>query len=87
MNSYIQLICLVFSFLFGIGIFYLNKFNNIICIGKNILIKFIINILFINIMALFYIMVLEKLNKGIVHIYFILFILSGYVLISVKKRK
>ncbi len=87
MTSYVQLICLIVSFLYGILIFYTNKLNNRLMFKKNIFIQVIGNILYINNMALLYICFLYKINNGILHIYFVLFIIVGYLVMSVKKRK
>lgn len=87
MNSYIQLICLVVSFLYGILLYYCNNINYRLFKDKNILLRSIGGILYINNMALLYIGFLYNINFGIMHIYFILFIVLGYVFVSVKKRK
>lgn len=87
MNSYIQLICLVVSFIYGIILYYSNMINCNLFRDKNILIKSIGSILYINNMALLYIVFLYYMNSGIMHIYFILFMVLGYIFISVKKRK
>ena len=87
MSSYIQLICLIFSFLYGIVVNYLNKFNLLIIKNKNCFIKLIIISLYIFNITLFYTIILYKLNYGVLHHYFVLFILLGYIFVNVKKRK
>ena len=87
MNSYVQLISLLSSFLYGIILYYLNKLNNNIIKKKNLLIKLIISLLYLFNVSLLYVCFLYKLNNGVLHIYNILFMLTGYVLISVKERK
>lgn len=87
MNSYIQVICLVVSFLYGIFLYFSNHFNYNILKDKNIVVKIFGNILYILNATLLYILFLYKMNYGILHIYFIFFIVLGYVLMSVKKRK
>lgn len=87
MNSYVQVICLVVSFLYGIILYYLNTFNYRILRNKNIVVKVCGSILYILNATLLYILFLYKINYGMLHIYFILFMIFGYVLISVKKRK
>lgn len=84
MNSKVQLICIIYSLIYG---FYLYKFIlwNLKIINKfNILFKIIINILFINGFVLLYVLFLYKINGGILHYYFILSIIGG-VLISIFK--
>jgi len=87
MNSYVQLICLIFSFVYGIFLFYFNQFNYRIFQNKNIILKVIGSVLYINNVTLLYIYFLYKINYGILHIYFILLIVLGYFYSSVKKRK
>ena len=87
MNSYVQLICLVFSFLYGIIINYFNKINLRIVKDKNIFIKVLIICLYIFNISLLYMVFLYRLNYGMLHYYFILFIILGYFSVDVKKRK
>lgn len=87
MNSYVQCICLIVSFLFGILLYYGNMFNTIIIRNKNILIKLILSVFYIFNMSMLYVLFLYKINSGILHIYFVLLIIIGYVFMCVKKRK
>lgn len=87
MNSYIQFICLVGSFLYGMLLNILNLFNIKLIKDKPLLIKIIISILYILNVTLLYILFLYKLNYGVLHIYFILLIIMGYIFGTVKKRK
>ena len=86
MSSYVQLFCLIFSFLYGMFIYVFNKLNLSIIRNKNILVKLLISILYVFNASLLYVVILYIFNNGIIHIYFILFILLGYG-ICVKKRK
>lgn len=87
MNSYVQCICLIVSFIFGILLYYGNKFNIRIIRNKNILIKLILSVFYIFNMSMLYVLFLYKINSGILHIYFVLLIIIGYVFMCVKKRK
>ena len=87
MNSYIQLICLVFSFLYGCFIYYSNNLNIKIIKNKNILIKLILSIIYVFNISMLYVLFLYKINYGVLHIYFVLLIILGYVMVCVKKRK
>jgi len=87
MDSYTQLGCLVVSFLYGIMLFWLNNLNYKILCDKNKFVNIIGSILYIINVSLIYISFLYKFNNGILHIYFVLFIILGYIFISVKKRK
>ena len=87
MNSYIQLVSLLSSFIYGLFLYYLNCFNYNLILKKNILLKIVISVLYIFNMSLSFVCFLYWLNGGILHIYNILFIILGYVFISVKNRK
>lgn len=87
MNSYVQFVCLVVSFLYGILLYYLNKFNYTFLRKKGILVKVVGSGLYLLNVILLYILFLYKINSGMLHIYFILFMILGYAFISVKKRK
>lgn len=87
MNSYVQFVCLVVSFLYGVLLYYLNKFNYTFLRKKGILVKVVGSGLYLLNVILLYILFLYKINSGMLHIYFILFMILGYAFISVKKRK
>ena len=87
MNSFLQLICLVFSFLYGLFLYFILDINNRICFKFNIFFIFIINVLIINNLSLLYIFILYKLNKGVFNNYFLIFTVIGFGLKYVNKRK
>ena len=87
MNSYVQLFILVGSFLFGVILYYLNRFNERVIKRKNIIFKLIISILYIFNMALLYVLLLYQLNSGVLHIYNVLFMVFGYIFVIVKDCK
>jgi len=87
MDSFIQFTSLFSSFLYGICLFYLYRFNIKIIKNMNIILKIIISIIFIFNVSLAYVCFLYWLNRGILHIYNLLFILVGYFLVNVKQRK
>lgn len=87
MNSYVQFICLIVSFVYGIFLYYGNKINVRIISNKNVLLKIFISVLYVFNISLLYVGFLYKINGGILHIYFVLLIIIGYVLTCVKKRK
>ncbi len=87
MNSYIQLLCLAVSFLYGIFLYFANQFNVKVISNKNILLKIFISLLYVFNISLLYVCFLYKINGGILHVYFVLLIILGFVLTCVKKRK
>ena len=87
MDSYIQLISLIGSFIYGILLYYCNRFNYNIIVKKSIIGKLLISILYLFNVSLLYVCFLYKLNSGFLHVYNILFIVIGYIIFSVKRRK
>lgn len=87
MNSYVQLISLVSSSVYGVCLYYFNKLNYKLIKDKNIISKIVISILYLFNVSLVYVCFLYKLNGGVLHVYNILFMLISYILLSVKKRK
>lgn len=87
MNSYLQLVCLLFSFFYGIFINSIIIFNRNIIDKIRVYFKIIITMLFIDNVSLLYIIIMYKLNNGVIHFYFYIMIVLGYVVACVKKRK
>lgn len=76
----VQIKSLVCSFLFGIFFFLMVRGSFKLLFHKNIYLKLFFNILFIVFNTLIYFSVLLLINEGVVHIYFLLSILGGYLL-------
>lgn len=81
MSASIQVISFIYSFVFGIVFCFVSylcrKFSNVI-------IK-VLSCLFIMIlMSILYMYFLYKINYGVLHEYFILMVLFGYVICRVK---
>ena len=87
MSSYVQLVSLISSFIYGIILYYFNFLNFKFIKNKNIIVVIIVSLLYLFDISLLYVLFLYKLNGGVLHIYNILFIIIAYVLMSVKKRK
>lgn len=78
MNYKIQLISLLFSFIFGV-FFYLSSLLNYKLIKKHhIIVKYLITFVYIIDIALLYVLFMYKINYGIIHIYFIVLLFLGY---------
>ena len=87
MSSYVQLLCLLISFIYGFILYKLNYFNYKILKNKFIIFRIILYLLYILDLSILYIVILYKINKGILHIYFVIMIILGFIISSVKKRK
>ena len=79
MNVSIQILCLLISFIYGMFIY----------ISYNSIKKYniFINLLYVYIIVITYIIIIYKINKGIFHIYFYLLIILGYLFMSRYVKK
>lgn len=79
MNLKIQLLSLIFSFVYGIFFSLLLKFNNKILFFSNYFIKIVSNFLFMLDVALCYFLIIKYINNGILHIYFLILFFGGWL--------
>jgi hypothetical protein len=78
MDYKIQLLSFLFSFIFGI-FFYITSFLNYKMINKyNVILRYLITIAFIIDISLLYILMMYKINYGVIHIYFVMVLFIGY---------
>ncbi len=81
-----QLLSIMFSFGYGIICSYLYNINYNFIYKTSILYKIVINLLFCINLGLVYFLLLKVINNGIVHIYFILSFLLGFILFVNKYK-
>lgn len=87
MNSYVQVISLVVSFIYGILFYTFTKFNYFIIENRGVLFKFIVTLVFIIDVVVLYIYLMYKLNNGYFHIYFIIMLVVGYGIMVKSQSK
>ncbi len=90
MNYKIQLISFVFSFLFGLFFYFTSLLNYKLIKKHSAVLKYIITTIYIIDISLIYILLMYKINYGVIHIYFILLLFCGFLvgwLYSKKLRK
>ncbi len=80
MNSFIQFFSFLVSFLYGMIFYLLTKFNYYILSNKKGLVKFIVTLVFIIDIVILYIYIMYKINNGYFHIYFVIMVILGFVL-------
>lgn len=78
MDINVQIKCFIFSFIYGIIFNIFEKINFEIIKNNNSYIKYLDNCLFMLNFVLIFLIVDIKLNFGIIHPYFIIFIILGY---------
>ena len=79
MNYKLQLLSLIFSFFFGNLFSVLVRVNQKIIVNKNKILQIILTFIFILDIVLLYLICIYKINKGVVHCYFVLMIVAGYM--------
>ncbi len=82
MNSYTQLYIITLSFLFGMFFYIFAKYNLWIIKKLKPILKYIVTFIFIIDVVIIYIYIIYKINKGIFHIYFLLSIFLGFILMN-----
>lgn len=75
----IQIYSLLFSLVFGIFFFIMLEINSRFIYDCNIIVKLVFTFLFVLFITFLYFICLLKINNGIVHIYFLLMVLVGYL--------
>lgn len=83
----IQIYSLLFSFLFGMLFYILLEINYKFLYSDKLLLKVLYTFIFVIFNTLLYFICLKKINNGIIHIYFLLLILLGYLLSKVLLKK
>ena len=82
MNSYIQVLSFIISFIYGIIFYLLTRFNNYILENKHKVLRFIITLVFIVDVVILYVYLMYKVNNGYFHIYFIIVVIIGFVIMN-----
>lgn len=80
MNIKLQIITLIYSFLYGIFFSFFLSLNYKFIYGDKKILKIIVSFFCIIISVLLYFIILQKINNGIFHIYEILVIILGFII-------
>lgn len=75
-----QIYTLLFSFVFGIFFGFLVKINYFFLNNSNRIIKVLFTFAFVTLFTLIYFIILQKLNSGIIHIYYFIMLILGFCL-------
>ncbi len=79
MNSYVQVLSFVVSFIYGLVFYLLSYVNKIMINNKNNVIKLLITLVFVIDMVILYIYIMYKINYGMIHPYFVAVVFIGYI--------
>lgn len=83
----IQIVSITFSFIYGMLFYFLVSINYKLLYTGTKIFKIISNLLFVMSNSLIYFLILLKINSGILHIYFILSLFTGYFLSKIVYQK
>lgn len=78
MNLYLQLLSLLFSFVYGVLFSVFVKLNYNLLFFSNKYIKIFSNFLFMLDVSFGYFLILKYINSGILHVYFLLLFIFGW---------
>ena len=79
MNSYIQVISFLISFVYGVIFYLFTRFNKFMLSNKNNVIKLLVTLVFVIDMVILYIYIMYRVNFGMIHPYFVAAVLIGYI--------
>ena len=82
----VQIPSLLISFIYGIVIYYVISFFYCFICCKKVVLRFALSFLLILLLGLIYFLILLRVNNGIIHIYFYLFLLGGYIMVFVLRN-
>lgn len=82
----VQIPSLLISFIYGIVIYYVISFFYCFICCKKFVLRFALSFLLILLLGLIYFLILLRVNNGIIHIYFYLFLLGGYIIVFVLRN-
>lgn len=88
MDLKLQIISLIYSFLFGIFFSICTNINYKFLFSKNMFFKIVFTIIYIVDFSLLYFIILKKINNGVIHSYFLILVTLGYLtsFISLKSK-
>ena len=87
MNSNIQIISFVVSFIYGLIFYFVTKINFYLIKDLKLYLKHILTFIYTLDMAIIYIIILYHLNKGYFHIYFIMVVFLGFIMGYIIDKK
>ena len=79
-NLKMQIVSLIFSFLYGVGLFIVFRYSYKYYFSKKKIKNILRVLLFCLSFSLLYFYILLKINNGVLHFYFLLLIIFGFLL-------
>ena len=80
MDLKVQIFSFIFSFIYGLFLFYMFKLFHRSLFMKKKLLRFMYNLFFCIILSSLYFLIIYNINGGVIHLYFFLLISFGFLL-------
>lgn len=87
MSLEVQLQSLIYSFVFGVFFSYTVNLNYRCLFSSRRFVKLIINLLFVLVHVLLYFILLKLINSGVLHIYFFMVLVIGFLFGNYYSKK
>ena len=87
MDIKLQIISIIFSFVFGVFFSILTNVNYRFLFSKSIVLKIIFTIIFVIDSGLLYFFLIKLINNAVVNLYFLLFVILGFLFGFIKLSK
>jgi hypothetical protein len=87
MDIKIQLLSFLFSFLFGIFFYFTSFINYKMIKNYSVIFRYLISLFYALDIALLYILMMYKINYGVIHIYFVMILFVGYYMGMIYCKK
>ena len=78
MNLKIQIFSLFFSFIYGVFFSFFTNFNYKYIFHTRKIFRIVFTIIFVVSMSFLYFIIINVINNGVIHLYFLLLILFGF---------
>lgn len=86
MDEVTQLLSFFISFLFGFGFHILTRWHFKVTDTYKTILRYITTILFVFNIVLFYVYIMYLINDGVIHIYFLLFVILGFFVFGILQK-
>lgn len=87
MDNTIQIVSIIFSFVFGVLFSLITSFNYKFLFSKKKVFSTIFTSIYVLIMSLIYFLIIKKINDGVINIYFLSFICLGFIIGFIHFKK
>lgn len=78
MNSYVQVLSFLVSFVYGLGFYLFSRFNKFMLVNKKFYVQLLITLVFVVDAVILYVYLMYKINFGVIHPYFVMVVVLGF---------